>query len=139
MFTNKLLPCISVLLLSALLSSCSGLTRGYSGPTRADSETAILLPQGCSLRTVNGIDVGNTSSGARVLEGQNEIELTVDESNFNSRGRDENRYKLRLDAKAGISYAITGRRGDGRLCAFPLDPGTGQPDLLSPAGCIARN
>lgn len=87
---------------------------------------------------MNGKDVAATSSGATVLPGQNELEVSIDQSNFNLRDPNQARFKLRLDAKAGVTYAITGQRGDGRLCAFPLDPQNGLPDFRSPAGCLIR-
>ncbi len=120
-----------------LAAGCSGPTKAYPGDTRSASETATLRPQGVTLRKVNGVDIGFTSSGATILPGTNEIELTVDASNFNV--RDHNTvYKLRLEAQPGATYAITGQRGDGRLCAFPIDGQSGLPDFKAPAGCLYR-
>jgi hypothetical protein len=130
------------MLAAALLISsgtaCLGLTQAYPGSSRPDSETATLLPQGVSIVRVNGYSIPATSSGASILSGRNTVEFTVDESNFNSRERDPNVYTIELDAAAHTSYAITGRRGDARLCAFPILPETGQPDLANPAGCMKR-
>src|SRR5689334_252967 len=93
----------AVMLLS---SGCTGPTNAFSG-SLPDDQTATIRPQGVTLRRVNGVDIGATSSGARVRAGTNEIELTIDNSNFNSRDVDTNIYKLRLEAQPGATYAIT--------------------------------
>ena len=122
-----------------LVGGCSGPTQAYPGAARSASETATLRPQGVSLVRVNGVAISMTSSGASVLPGNNDVELTIDASNFNSADKDTNIYKLRLDAQPGVTYAITGARGDGRLCAFPLYADTGLPNFNSPAGCVYRD
>ena len=129
----------AMIVLFAFTTSCTGPTQAYPGAARGSSETATLRPQGVTLRRVNGVAISMTSSGATVLPGANEVELTIDESNFNSGDKDTNIYKLRLDARAGATYAITGARGDGRLCVFPLYPDTGLPNFGSPAGCVYRD
>lgn len=137
---NYKLSCVLIVILSAtgILSGCTGPTKAYTGPSRSADETATLIPQGVTLLRVNGIDIPTTSSGAVVLAGRTEIELSIDQSNFNLKDPSQPSYKLRLDAKAGRRYAITGQRGDGRLCAFPIDPTSGLPDFKASAGCLYR-
>ena len=127
-----------VTLTTLLFAACTGTTQGYAGAARSSDEVATVKPQGVRIHRVNGVDVAATSSGATVLPGTNELELSIDQSNFNLRDPRESRFKLRLEAKAGVTYAITGRRGGEGLCAFPIDPGNGQPDYTAPAGCLYR-
>ncbi len=126
-------------ILLCLINGCSGPTRAYSGSARAADETALLRPQGVTMRKVNGVELSSTSSGATVLPGSNTVELTVDQSNFNAPDRAPTLYTLQLNAQSGVTYAITGARGDGRLCAFPLFPESGLPNFSSPAGCAVRS
>lgn len=121
-----------------LLSGCVGPTKAYPGSTHSDEDTALLKPQGVTLRRVNGVDINAASSGARILPGTNEVELTIDASNFNSPGLDANVYKMKIDAKPGVNYAITGERGGGYLCAYPINPETGLTEFTNPAGCLTR-
>ena len=116
------------------LFGCFGPTRAYLGPLRSSDQTATVLPQGVRLRSVNEVSVPATSSGATILPGKNVVEFTVDESNFNSPGPNGNVYSIEMVAEAGMTYAITGVRGDSRLCAFPLNE-SGMPTLTAPAGC----
>ena len=128
----------SLLIAAGIFCGCTGPTKAYSGSSRSSDETATLIPQGVTLLKVNGVDVPTTSSGAIVLPGPAEIVLSINQSNFNLRDPVASSYKLRLDAKPGVRYAITGQRGDGRLCAFPIDPESGLPDFKASAGCLYR-
>jgi len=126
----------SVILFS--LSSCVGPTKAYPGSTKSNEDTALIKPQGVTLRRVNGVDISAASSGARILPGENEIELTIDASNFNSPGLDPQIHKLTIRVRAGVDYAITGERGGGYLCAYPINPSTGLTEFSEPAGCLTR-
>ncbi len=138
MRTKHILICFLIGLVAMFSSGCFGTTQAYPGGSRSGAETATLIPQGVRLHKVNGFDIGTLSSGVTIIPGPNEIELSLNESNFNLRDPSQARYKLLMDAKPGMKYAITGQRGDGRLCAFPLDPRTGQPEFSAPAGCLTR-
>ena len=138
MVLENLRRAIFFLVLPVFISACVGPTKAYPGSTKSNGETALIKPQGVTLRRVNGVEISAASSGARILPGANEVELTIDASNFNSPGLDANVYKLKLDAKPGVAYAITGQRGGGYLCAYPINPSTGLAEFTNPAGCLTR-
>ncbi len=46
--------------------------------------------------------------------------------------------RLEMRANAGVEYAITSKRGEGRICAFPLNPTTGDPIFEKASGCASR-
>jgi hypothetical protein len=124
------------LLFGLLLVCCScGSTKGYKGPNDTGVETAQVKAHGVEFQRVNGIEVGINSSGLEILAGKNEIELTINASNYNDRGPNPKVYKIVMNAEPGMKYAVTGRRGSGKLCAFPLND-AGDPDFSAPAGCI---
>lgn len=125
-----------LLCLFALSFTACAMTKGYEGPSRSSGEVARIHAHGVAFKEVNGIDVGSTSGGVEVLPGENEIRLLVNASNFNSKGIDKSLYSLKMIAEAGVEYSVTARRGDRRLCAFPLNPANGQPEMSKPAGCI---
>lgn len=120
--------------LIALLSGCTT-TRGYDGPAQPKDKVAVVKAHGVRFHRVNGKPVSVSSAGVELLPGRNEIELTVDESNYVA-GSDSKLFQLPLNVEAGKSYAVTGRRGDGRLCAWPIMPETGEPMDRNAAGCI---
>ncbi len=122
------IPCVS------LLIGCTT-TRGYDGPAQPKAQVATIKAHGVRFHSVNGKPVGVSSSTVEVLPGRNEIELTVDESNYVA-GSESKLFLLPLNVEAGKSYAVTGRRGDGRLCAWPIIPETGDPADRNAAGCI---
>ncbi len=110
-------------------------TKGYEGPSRASGETATVKAFGVEFYSVNGISVGANSSGLSVLPGRNQIELVVNASNFNAREDGNKRMILNIDVEAGKTYAVTGPRGGGGLCAYPLNA-AGDPIFQEPAGCL---
>ena len=122
-------------ILGLMLTACS-MTKGYEGPSRGADEVARVHAHGVTFKSVNGIDVGSVSSGLEIPPGETEIRLLVNASNFNARGIDHSDYLLRMVAEAGREYSVTGKRGHRRLCAFPLNENTGQPEFDRPAGCI---
>ena len=120
-----------------LLSGCATQKAYYQLPPGA--QTATVISHGVSLIEVNGRQISSTTSAVEVLAGQSEIRLKVDPSNFNAGDNTNRTYRLILQAEPGKEYIITGRRGNGRLCAFLKDEATGQPNLHAPAGCITSD
>jgi hypothetical protein len=123
-----------LLIFTLLISGCA--TQRAYDRLPPGAQTATVIAHGVSLIEVNGRQIGSTTSAVEVLAGQSEIRLKVDSSNFNAGDNTDRTYRLLLQAEPGKEYIITGRRGNGRLCAFPKDEATGQPNLLAPAGCI---
>lgn len=128
---------LSLALPLALAATGCTTTKGYSGPTRPDDQLATVVAHGVTFESANGVRVGSFSSKVEVPAGKNEFELTINPANFNDPDRPRRNYKLIMQAEAGKTYAITGRRGDARLCAFPLTK-SGDPDFSASAGCIVR-
>lgn len=126
--------CLCVLCLTAL-SGCS-LAKGYGGPEKQPNQLAIIRAHGVTLHQVNGIEIGATSAGVLVLPGRNQLQLTINQSNYNDPGPNTQLYELYVNAEAGKQYSVTGKRGDGRLCAWELDATTGEPNFSKAAGCI---
>lgn len=108
-----------------------------SGGNSKSGGTATILPHGVSLETVNGESVSMFSNGAEVPAGPVVAVFDVDQASYQLPDRAHSVLSIHFDAVAGMTYIITGRRGDGRLCAFPKLE-NGQPDLTSPAGCVTR-
>lgn len=131
--------CIAVLAgaVSLAVTGCSS-TKGYDGVPGQGVQVANVRGNGCTFNAVNGKNLGSLVSSVEILPGKNEIVLTVDASNFNSRGPSDPTFKLIMDAQPGVNYVVTGRRGEGRLCAFPIIPDSGEPDFHHAAGCIVR-
>ncbi|MCB0322861.1 MAG: hypothetical protein KDD69_04785 [Bdellovibrionales bacterium] len=125
--------------LALLLLCCAGCSTatGYEGPRKAAEEVATVEGWGVTLHRVNGKTIGVNASGVEVLPGSNEFELTVDASNYHTTGPEDGARFLTMQAEAGSKYAVTAKRGDGRVCAFPLDM-QGDPDFSHPAGCLER-
>lgn len=112
--------------------------KAYSGSSLDKEQKATVVGHGVTLHKVNGVSIAAIATGAEVAPGKNQIELSINSSNYNGRAPESPIYTLVLNAEAGKEYAITGRRGERNLCAWPLDPQTGDPDFGHPAGCIAR-
>lgn len=128
-----------VLIVGTILITGTGCNpmRGYEGPARDRSEVAVVRGHGVRFHRVNGRSFGVTEAGVEVLPGQNVFELTIDSSNYSGvMLGDPGVLTMTMNAEAGRNYYITGRRGDGRLCAFPVIAATGDPDLTKPAGCV---
>ena len=115
-------------------SGC-GLQKAFSGPTRDSAQIAVVRGHGVSLMRINGNAISSMSSGAIILPGRNTVEFVIDGANYNSRGPDHNTYMLELFARPGTEYIITGKRGDGRLCAW--EAVNGSPNYKKPAACLA--
>ena len=129
----KLKPLVATFAVAALIGCTT--TRGYDGPAQPKNQVAVVKAHGVRFHRVNGKPVSVSSSTVELLPGRNEIELTVDESNYVA-GSEAKLFSLPLAVEAGKSYAVTGRRGNGRLCAWPIVPETGDPSDRNPAGCI---
>lgn len=130
----------SLVILSSFLiflHACS-VVRGFSGGSANRADLAIVRGHGVFIERVNQTLISDTVSGVLVLPGRNEVDFTIDPSTFNSRGPDEHVYKIIFEAAPGTQYVITGQRGDGRLCAWPIVPESGDPDFSKPAGCAVR-
>ena len=125
------------IVLTLLISGCA--TQKAYDQMPPGAQTATVIAHGVSLIEVNGHQIGSTTSSVEVLAGQSEIKLKVDPSNFNAGDNTNRTYRILLQAEPGKEYIITGRRGNGRLCAFPKDEATGQPNLMAPAGCITSD
>ena len=134
--TSRLFLCVCLISFACLVVACSP-AKGYQGPTKKPNQLAIVRGHGVTLHQVNGIEIGATSTGILVLPGRNELQLTINQSNYNTRGANTKVYQLIMNAEAGKQYSVTGKRGDGRLCAWEIDPATGQPNYSVSAGCIA--
>ena len=125
-----------IFVFSLLFSAC--VTRkGYSGASLPAGELATVVAHGVAFESANGIPVGVLSSSIEIPAGKNELLLTINASNFNDADNAQRQYKLTMLAEGGKTYAITGRRGDARLCAFPL-LSSGDPDFNASAGCVER-
>ncbi len=134
-FYNPLtLTILCVLTLNGCLT-----TRAYDGPARSSSEVSRVKIHGGNFIRVNGISIGDSTSEVEVLAGRNVVELAVSATNFQARNEGEPVLKLALIAKPATNYIITGQRGDGRLCAWPVQEDTGDPDFSSPSGCVYRD
>ena len=133
-FTYKARYLLITFLLISGLQAC-GLQKAFSGPNKSKTNIAVVRGHGVSLRTINGNAISSMSSGAIILPGRNKIEFMIDGANYNSRGPDHSTYSLELLAEAGKEYIITGKRGDGRLCAW--ESVNGSPDYGKPSGCVA--
>jgi hypothetical protein len=118
----------------SIISACSA-TKGYDGPTRSSDELATVKAFGVEFYFVNGKAVSATSSGLSLLPGHNQIEFTVNASNFNAAQDGKKRMILNVNLEAGKTYAVTGPRGGGGLCAYPLNS-AGDPIYEEPAGCL---
>jgi len=121
-------------LLIVLVSAC-GVTKGFGGSAQDRAKVAIVRPHGVDFKSVNGISVGAGSTGLLILPGINEIELTINATNYHDTSDPRRVHKLVMTAEPGKEYAVTARRGDGRLCAFPLNT-SGAPDFSAAAGCV---
>ena len=122
---------------AALLVSACSPAKGYSGPSKKPNQLAIIRAHGVTLHQVNGMEIGATSTGVLVLPGRNDLRLTINQSNYNDPGPNSKVYQLVVNAQAGKQYSVTGRRGDGRLCAWEIDERTGKPNFSRSAGCIS--
>lgn len=96
---------------------------------------AFVRAYGVKIHSVNGEPYGVNTSRAVISPGTNEFVVSAEASNYQMLGNANIPMKITVQAEAGKDYAITGARGDRRLCAFPLLSETGQPDYSSPAGC----
>lgn len=112
--------------------------RFYSGE-RPGSDVAVVRAHGASLREVNGQPVRRDASEAHLAPGSNVILLSINASNFNAREPEDRRlYRLDLVAEPGASYVVTGRRGEARWCAWPVDRKSGQTVFQTPGACVTR-
>lgn len=138
--SSTMIFCIVFIISTIVLTTGLGCApmRAYDGESRSREEVAVVRGHGVRFHRVNGHPYSVTEAGVEVLPGKNEFELTLDNSNYNSDSLDTGMLNLEMQAEAGRSYFITSRRGDGRLCAFPVIPETGDPDLARPAGCVVR-
>lgn len=127
----------AVFFLMVVLSSCA-VTKGYEGAVPEGVIPSQVRGDGVRFLAVNNIPVGASYSELEVLPGRNEIRLQVNASNFNSVGPIEPTFQLPFDAKSGVDYVVTGQRGWGRVCAWEINPETGDPDFHKSAGCIIR-
>lgn len=129
------------MLIVTLLTACVAARpqRFYDGAPKPLGEVAVVRSHGATLKEVNGQRVDGDTSEVHVSPGPNVVRLSLNASNFNARDPEDRRlYRLDLDAKAGTTYIVTGRRGEARWCAFPVIPGTGRPDFYNPAACVVR-
>ena len=138
--SSTMLFCTVFIIFTIILTTGIGCSpmRAYEGESRGREEVAVVRGYGVRFHRVNGRPYSVTEAGVEVLPGSNAFELTLDNSNFNSDSPESGMLNLDMNAEAGKSYAITARRGDGRLCAFPVIPETGDPDLARPAGCVVK-
>lgn len=111
-------------------------TKGYEGS--AEAGTAKVLAHGVEFHTVNGKSVSMHSSALEVLPGKNTIELTLNRSNFNTDTVTPPMHVLEFTAVANTTYAVTTKRGHGSVCAYVLNPESGDPDFSKSAGCLQR-
>lgn len=128
---------IAVSLLLTTATGCAA-TKGYDGSAPSGTDVASVRADGVTFHSVNGKPVGMMSHGLEVLPGKSAIVLTVNASNFNSRGPSDPTFLLEFQAEPGANYVVTGQRGDGRVCAWRINPDSGEPDTLRPAGCITQ-
>ena len=126
---------ITLFLLSMGLLGC-GTTKAYEGPSRSSDQVARLLAHGVRFHTVNGVSVSAFSSSVTVLPGKNVITLSTEPGSYTARDIENTELTIEFDAVAGTTYAVTGRRGEQRLCAFPINSESGDIDLTKPAGCL---
>ena len=132
----------SLLLLTATiaaltLSACSA-QQMFGGPPKPKAEIAIIRGWGVDIISVNGSPVGVGSAGVVVLPGINNVVVRDNAANYNDLG-DQNRvYAVPVLTGPGIEYAITSKRGSPNVCAYPLDPASGEPMFDRPSGCFAQ-
>jgi len=124
------------MILAVLMVGCGFTKRAYEGSSRSSSEVANLRAHGVRIHTVNGMEIGSAVAEVEILPGKNEVAVSITQGNYNMLNRHDEVFKFSIEAKAGTTYSITGRRGDGRLCAWPIIPETGKPDFQHPAGCF---
>lgn len=125
------------LLLLLLVSACSP-QQMFGGPAKKKAEVAIVRGWGVQLLSVNKIPVGVNSAGVVILPGANTFLISPNASNYHDVKDSSASFKLEMLAQAGVEYAITSKRGESRICAFPLSPSTGDPVFEKAAGCATR-
>lgn len=123
--------------IAALLSSCVT-SRGFQGSVPDGVTPAVVRGDGVKFLSVNGISLSDFSQEVEVLPGKNSITLSVNASNYIARAPEDPTFLLEFTAESAAKYVVTGRRGNGRLCAWKLNVQSGDPDFSSPAGCIVR-
>ncbi len=135
----KFIPCtvLPSILIALIIAYGCGFTNAFSGSPKTDT-LAVVRGYGVTIHEVNAVKVSSMAKGALVLAGRNEIRFSINESNFNAGDNVDVVYMIVMQAEPGKEYAITAKRGEGRVCAFLIDPATGSPDFQKSAGCAIR-
>ena len=128
---------VLILMVVSIAVACS-VTRGYDSRDTSRGEPSLIRAHGVTFHTVNKITVSPMSNGVLVLPGDNHLTLTINSSNFNDPGNEPKILDLFVKSAAGREYAVTGQRGNGRVCAYLVDTTTGVVDFATSIGCVSR-
>ena len=130
--------CSSIAAGAAALAGCTGLAKGFNGPSCSCQNPAVLRPEGVTIEEVNGVVISPFSTGVEILPGRNLVIVAINPGNFGISDSARPVYQLELDAVAGRHYSLTAKPGHGYICAYERQTATGKPDFAKSAGCAVR-